>query len=333
MSRSRPVVLVAGIALALTAAACAGTGPATSSGSSAADPTTDPTSEAVAEAAEIEVTHAQGTTTVPVNPETIVTFDIATLDTLNALGISVAGAPVDYIPERLAEAGEGVANVGDLFEPDFEAVNELAPDLIIVAGRSAAQLEPLSEIAPTIDLSSDWTDFRGSIEANATTLGEIFGQQDEVAALLADLDTRFTEVGAQAANAGNALIVLTSAGEVTAYGPGSRFGWLHDDLGLTPAVPDVEEATHGEAISFEFIAETNPDWLFVIDRDAATGESTGAAQQVLDTPLVQGTTAWQEGQVVYVDPVNWYIVNGGIPALAAMVDEVGAAFDGAGVTE
>src|SRR5690606_41003609 len=76
--------------------------------------------------------------------------------------------------------------------------------------------------------------------------------------------------------------VQTCALPISAYGPGSRFGILHDTLGVAPAVEDVEAATHGEAISFEFILETNPDWLFVVDRDAATGEGGEAAAQVLE---------------------------------------------------
>ena len=114
--------------------------------------------------------------------------------------------------------------------------------------------------------------------------------------------------------------MLTSGNKVTAYGPGSRFGMIHDVLGVTPAIPNVEEATHGEAISFELIAETDPDRLFVVDRDAATGD--GAARGVLENPLLQGTTAWSTGKVTYLDPTRWYIANGGLSTVPAMVDEV-----------
>jgi iron complex transport system substrate-binding protein len=119
-------------------------------------------------------------------------------------------------------------------------------------------------------------------------------------------------------------VVLTNAGEVTAYGAGSRFGWIHDSLGVQPAVADLEAATHGDAVSFEFILEANPDWLFVIDRDAATGQP-GAAEQVLDNELVAQTSAWQQDQVVYIDPIRFYVINGGLPAFTALVEQVGTA--------
>jgi iron complex transport system substrate-binding protein len=278
----------------------------------------------LATAQEITVTHAQGEAKLPGVPTNVATFDFATIDTLDALGVQIKGVPASNLPEYLAKYGaDSYAKIGTIFEPDYEAVNALAPDLVIVAGRSSAALPELAKIAPTIDLSNDWASFEASIKDNSRKLGEIFGKQAEVEALISTLDEKIAAVKADAADAGTGLIVLTSGAEVTAYGAGSRFGWIHDSLGVTPAIADVEAATHGDAISFEFILETNPDWLFVIDRDAATGE--GAAAAILDNELVQQTNAWKSGNVVYIDPVRSYIVNGGLPAFTALVDQVGAA--------
>ncbi|GJM75014.1 hypothetical protein HMSSN036_72300 [Paenibacillus macerans] len=59
---------------------------------------------------------------------------------------------------------------------------------------------------------------------------------------------------------------------MSAYGPGSRFGLIHDVFGV-PAVDDtIEASTHGQSISFEYVAEKNPDYLFVVDRDAVVTE-------------------------------------------------------------
>jgi iron complex transport system substrate-binding protein len=46
---------------------------------------------------------------------------------------------------------------------------------------------------------------------------------------------------------------------------------------------------------------------------------------VLDNELVAQTTAWRNGQVVYLDPVNWYLVGGGLTALQASVDQIAKA--------
>ncbi len=97
----------------------------------------------------------------------------------------------------------------------------------------------------------------------------------------------------KAANKGTGLLILTSGGKISAYGPGSRFGVLHDSFGVKPAAPDLSIGNHGQPVSSEFILETNPDWLFVIDRDAAIGREGNSAKQVLDNELVRQTNAWK----------------------------------------
>lgn len=272
-------------------------------------------------AQEFTVTHAQGETTLPGVPQKVVSFDFAAIETLEAIGVNIAGLPGSNLPAHLEKyASDDYAKVGSLFEPDYEALAALEPDLIIVAGRSSTAYPELANLAPTVDLSNEWTNFYGSIKANAEIIGEIFDKEAEVAALIAETEAKVEASRAAAADAGKGLVVLTSGAEVTAYGPGSRFGFIHETLGVTPVIEDVEAATHGDSISFEFILETNPDLLFVIDRDAATGQ--GAAAAILDNELVGETTAWQNGDVVYIDPVRAYIVNGGLISFGIMADQV-----------
>ncbi|WP_206513245.1 siderophore ABC transporter substrate-binding protein [Pelagibacterium montanilacus] len=275
-------------------------------------------------AQDITVEHAQGETTLTGTPAKVFTYDMATLDTLDALGIEVQGIPDANLPNHLQDYADTL-KIGSLFEPDYELVAAEQPDVVFVAGRSSSVYPNLSEIAPTVDLSVDWTDFPGTIKERSRTVGEIFGEQEAVDQLIAELDGDIATVQEHAPTVGNALIVITAGGRVTAFGPGSRFGWLHDDLNIVPAIEDVEAATHGEAVSFEFLLETDPDWLLVIDRDTSVGEASQSAQQILDNELVHEMSAWQNDQVVYLDPVNFYIVNGGLNTLHTMVREVGTA--------
>jgi iron complex transport system substrate-binding protein len=275
-------------------------------------------------AQEFTVTHAQGETTLPGVPQKVVSFDFAAIETLEAIGVNIAGLPGSNLPAHLEKyASDDYAKVGSLFEPDYEALAALEPDLIIVAGRSSGAYKELAKIAPTVDLSNDWADFYGSIQANADIVGQLFDKEAEIDALQAETDAKVEAAKAAAADAGKGLIVLTSGAEVSAYGPGSRFGFIHDTLGVAPVIEDVEAATHGDAISFEFILEANPDMLFVIDRDAATG--SGAAAAILDNELVAETSAWKNGDVVYIDPVRAYIVNGGLISFGIMADQVAEA--------
>ncbi|SEN70429.1 iron complex transport system substrate-binding protein [Loktanella fryxellensis] len=274
---------------------------------------------ALPEAAQITITHVQGDTVLPAAPETVLVYDMATLDTLDALGVPVAGAPAGALPEALQGYG---ADIGTLFEPDLEAVNAAGPDLVIVGGRSAPKLADLSQIAPTIDMSLDRTDYLASAQARVTQLGEIFDKQDAAAAALADLDAQVADLQVAAADAGRVLVILTTGGRISAHGPGSRFGVVHDDFGFAPAATGMDTGTHGQSISFEFIRETNPDWLFVVDRDAAIGREGTAAAQLLDNDLVRTTTAWQQDQVVYLDAADWYLAGGGLSALQDSVTQL-----------
>lgn len=289
----------------------------------------DATEADAAATSEVVIEHYQGETTVPVKPETVVVFDLGVLDTLTELGIDVAGVPaleLTDLPERFERYnGDAYAKVGSLFEPDYEAVNALEPDLIIVGGRSSEVYPDLSELAPTIDLTV-WGE--GHVDQAKTmirTLGPIFDVEDEIEARLAALDAAIERTTARAADAGTGLAVMTSAGEVSAYGPGSRFGLVHDEFGLPPVAEDLEAATHGDAISFEFILEADPAHLFVLDRDSAVGEDGAAAAQVLDNELVRQTTAWQNDDVHYLDAVAWYLAPNGLGSLETMVAEVEAA--------
>nr|WP_230533391.1 siderophore ABC transporter substrate-binding protein [Microvirga roseola] len=277
-----------------------------------------------ASAQTIEARHAQGTTQVKLNPGKVLTFDLAALDILDALGAPVSGVPKTILPAHLAKYGQH-EKIGTLFEPNYEAVNAAAPDLIIVGDRSRVKYAELSKIAPTIDLSIDQKDYLGSAIRNIRLLGRIFGKEAEAEARIAKLEQSIADVRQAGQRAGMGLIVLTTGGKMSAYGPGSRFGLIHDAFGVAPAAEDLAVSTHGQPISAEFILKTNPDWLFVLDRDAAVGQAGGSAKQVLDNDLVAQTTAWKKGQVVYLDPANWYLVGGGATALQASVDQIGQA--------
>jgi iron chelate ABC superfamily ATP binding cassette transporter, binding protein len=83
---------------------------------------------------------------------------------------------------------------------------------------------------------------------------------------------------------------------------------------------------HGAPVSFEYIAQENPDWIYALDRLAAIGEDGASAKQTLDNELVHGTTAWKKGQVIYPQTKNVYIDIGGPTALRATLEELKTAF-------
>ena len=87
---------------------------------------------------------------------------------------------------------------------------------------------------------------------------------------------------------------------------------------------DIDTSTHGNEASFEFLVDKDPDYLFVLDRDAAIG-TAGAklAQEVVENELMKGTAAYRDGRIVYLaHPAVWYTAEGGITALDIMLQDL-----------
>ena len=87
---------------------------------------------------------------------------------------------------------------------------------------------------------------------------------------------------------------------------------------------DVDTSTHGNEASFELIVEKAPQYLFVMDRDAAIGtDGAKLAKEIVENELVMGTEAYKNGHIVYLShPAVWYTAEGGISALDLMLSDL-----------
>lgn len=267
----------------------------------------------------------QGPTEVPANPETIAVYDISALDTLEALGVKAEGVIQNVFVSYLRDAQEGTAQIGNIFDPDYEAVAALAPDLIIAGGRTQKVVPKLGKIAPTVDMTI-WEDTIGQGLSNLTAFGVLFDKEAEAKALHDAFTAKLAATKAMLADKGKALVIMTNGPKVSAYGASGRFAWLYKGLGLAEVVENVEKTTHGEAISFEFIREADPDILIVVDRLSAIGQDGARAMATLDNALVHETKAWKNGKVIFLDSGPFYIASGGIQSLNITLDQINAAF-------
>ena len=268
-------------------------------------------------AGSVKVQTAHGEAVVPQNPERVAVYDLGAVDTLSKLGVKI-GASVDsqnlaYLDAPLKDA----VKAGTLFEPNYEALNAYNPQLIVIGSRMAKDKvsSELAKLAPTIDMTAQTDNMKESAKARIDAYVKIFGKQAEGDALKAEIDKTFADAKAAAQGKGKGLVILVNAGKLSAFGPDSRLGgWIHRDIGV-PAVDEaIKEGSHGQPVSFEYIKEKNPDWLFVLDRSAAIGEEGQAAREVLNNPLVAQSTAWKKGQVVYLPPET-YLAAGGAQEL------------------
>lgn len=278
----------------------------------------------------VTVVHTLGETEVPKNPKNVVVMDFGILDSMDALGIEVAGLPLSgTVPEYLSayQNEEVYTNVGSLKEIDLEKIFEIEPELIIIGARQASYYEELSKIAPTVQLSVDASDYMNSFTTSMNYLGEIFGKEEEVAAKLEAVQASMKEIAEKAASKDvNGLVVLSNGDAFSVYGKGSRFGIIHNEFGIKPVDETIEVSTHGQNASFEYIVEQNPDYLFIVDRTAVTG-GEGSATALFDNELIQSTDAYKNGHVIYLDPVVWYSAGGGFTSTEIMLEEISNALD------
>lgn len=280
-------------------------------------------------AAEVRIDTAQGAVSLPEAPAKVAVLDLGAADTMMALGLTPRAVPDKLYIDHLQPLAHGAQPVGTLQEPNLEKLAEVGPDLIVVANRSAVKRDAVAQVAPAIDMTVDGARLIDDAKARLTAFATLFGKQAEGEALLATLDGKLAAVRAAGKDKGRALVVLTNGPKMSAYGEGSRFGWLYDVTGLPQVGVALDaSANHGDAISHEFIAQANPDWLFVLDRGAAIGADEPSAQATLDNELVRRTNAWKNGNVVYLPADNVYLAPGGYTALSETLDALTAALAG-----
>lgn len=266
----------------------------------------------------VEITDAHGTVTVPVNPEGVVALDSRTFETLDDWGIELAAAPRAIMPDGLSYTDdESVEDIGNHREPNLELIAAADPDLVIVGQRFGGFYEDIKALVPdavVIDLNfdvSEETDTPGEnlvsgLKDYTIVLGQIFDKNEEAEQLTADFDQAIEDARSAYNGTDTILSVLVSGGNINFSAPGSGRVWgpMYDIFGWEAAleIDDAPSDNHGDDISVEAIAQSNPDWIFVLDRDAGVSSTEDAvpAQDVIDnSPALQNTTAISEGQLFY----------------------------------
>lgn len=269
----------------------------------------------------ITIEHPKGTIIVSSDVQKAAIFDFGILDTMVSLGIeSELAIPMDSLPAYL-DQGQTFVNAGGIKEPDMEALYTFAPDVIIISGRQADYYDELSKIAPTIYVEFLATTYFEDVEKNALMVAKVFNQEDKAQLMIDALNKKATEAKNLASQSDlKALILLTNDGSISAYGSGSRFGMIHDELAVKPIDSNIEVSTHGQQVNYEYISQMNPDIIYVVDRTQVVGgEIAGSA--VLDNELVNETSAAKSDKIIYLSADYWYLASGGLNAVSQMIDE------------
>ncbi|MEY9977732.1 siderophore ABC transporter substrate-binding protein [Lysinibacillus sp. RC79] len=281
-------------------------------------------SKEVAKPATVEITDAHGTVTVPVNPKNVVALDNRTFETLADWKIDLVAVPKDVMPaDSPYVKDDSVKNVGNHREPNLEIIAAANPELVIIGQRFAGYYEDIKKLVPNavvIDLNVDVSEETATpgenlvngLKNSTIALGKIFDKNEEAKQVVADFDKVIENAKSAYNGTDKVMSVIVGGGDIGFSAPHSGRVWgpMYEIFGWAPAleVADSTSDHKGDEVSVEAIAQSNPDWLFVLDRDAAiSGEedSVPAQDVIAKSPALQKTTAVSKKHIVYA-PADTY---------------------------
>lgn len=335
MSRKLPALLALSATVSLALAGCSG-----STDSASTSAASDTASASVSQASSVTIEDNHGSVEVSLPVQRAASTDNRTFEVLADWGVPLVAAPKQLVPSSIAAYdGDDVADIGNHREPDLEALAAAEPDLVIVGQRFSDQYDSIAELTPDaalLDLEPrDGESFDAELERQVTALGQVFGKEAEADQLIADFEEALERAKNAYDGSSTVMAVIVSGGEIGYSGPttGRTWGPLFDLLGLEPAL-EVEGSTddhQGDDVSVEQIAESNPDWIFVMDRDAAITadepDYTPAADVIAGNAALQNVTAVTSEQIVYA-PDDTY-TNESIITYTEILNSIADAFEGA----
>ncbi|MDC9588539.1 siderophore ABC transporter substrate-binding protein [Xenorhabdus sp. XENO-10] len=270
----------------------------------------------------VTVKHLSGETQVKKNPKRVVLFDFGTYDSMTKLGLSdrVIALPIENLPEYVrSDMPASMHNAGGMKEPNLEKLAEIKPDLIVITGRQGSSYDRLSQIAPTVNLSTDNKNYLSSVDSNLKLLGELFNKQDIVKTQSAELEKTIASAQekVKAANS-NVLVLLHNAGELYPNNQAIVYNVIKAPRAVLPAKSDTDKS---RSVTADMIAQANPDVIFIIDRSEAIGAGK-LEKDRFENDQVKSTNAYKNGKIVYLQSDLWYLSGGGLDSMTRQVNAI-----------
>ncbi len=264
---------------------------------------------------------------VPKNPQRIVVLSPTALDILDKLGLGnrvVGLTRSSNYPEHLMEYINDslIENVGTMKELDMEAIMSLEPDLIFSSDRTVARYKELSMIAPTVASYIEYNKgFYQGFKENAIVHAQIFGKEAELNGIFTGFEKRIAALKAKYEGK-TAMLGIFTGGAFHTLGNVGRISIISNDLGFNNITAD-KNVNHGNISSYELILAKNPEYVFILDKDAAVGREATLAQQLMDNEIIHQTNAYKNNKIIYIAPSNvWYVADGGLTAMDIMLKNI-----------
>ncbi|MGE8541593.1 MAG: ABC transporter substrate-binding protein [Acinetobacter sp.] len=273
-------------------------------------------------------------------PEKIAVYDLAILDTLNALNIDAAIVPETTFQGSLSKYQQAqYLKAGTLFEPDLKLLKQAQPELIFVGGRSAKTAEQLQNIAPTLHLSANTDHYMSDLTARTQVLAAAFNKEKIAQQKLYEIAQ--LQQALKAKTKGKTALMLFVAGDNwMPHAANDRFGFAYELSGLKSVLPlsektDAPRPATGspEALA---LAQKNakilknavkqaPDYLIVLDRGAVNTQQYAAKEKILSHSVLGQSQAVKNGKVIFVNADAWYLTGAGLDNTQFMLKELAQA--------
>ncbi|WP_030569338.1 ABC transporter substrate-binding protein [Streptomyces aureocirculatus] len=272
---------------------------------------------------------AMGDVEVKEKPERVVVLDTAELDSAITLGVKPVGAThieasdgfLSYLPK---DAVAGVKDVGEMTNPNMEAIAALNPDLILTSKiRHAAKYDQLKKIAPTVMTETTGYPWKDNFRTHADALGRKAEAKKAVADYTAHAKKVTAALGGPAEAGETEVNVLRfiEGADIRIYGERTYIATILKDVGLGRA-PISAKAKDG------FSYDVSPEKIDLADADVIFRSTYGDPKKAKQTQTV-GSGLWKNmravksGNVHVVDDELW-IQGTGYTAAAKILDELRA---------
>ncbi|WP_116046044.1 iron-siderophore ABC transporter substrate-binding protein [Amycolatopsis palatopharyngis] len=282
------------------------------SGCGAASTTETASGSRVGDAFPVTIDSALGTAEIPQRPERIVTLGQGSAETAIALGQTPVGIEsyewgsdeTGYLPwiheAVTAEGGQLPTQFTGGEDIDFEAVVELAPDVILApwSGITQEQFDILNDIAPTVAYpgeawSTDW-------DEQISIIGKALGRTADAGELIAGIEQRFTETAATRPAYGDvtfSYIYTNGPGTLGVFLPDEQRVAMVSKLGLA-VDPVVESLPETEGTDSALIGLEQADRLRDSDLVFTFYANPETKQEIEAQPLYRSIPAVERGSVV-----------------------------------
>ncbi|MEU6997438.1 ABC transporter substrate-binding protein [Nonomuraea sp. NPDC046570] len=274
--------------------ALTGCGQSSGTGTASVAPAPVPSSAPAAAGFPVTVEAGNGPVTIAKKPERIVSLSPTATETLFAIG---AGPQVVAVDDQSNHPAEAPKTDLSGFKPNVEAIVAQKPDLVVVANDADKIVTELGKLNVPVLLEPAATKLEEAYDEIAD-LGAATGNKPKADEIAAGVKASLEKLAAEAPK--DKKLTYYHELDVTPYAATSStfIGQIYGLFGLVNIADKAPDAAGGyPKLSAEFVAQADPDLIFLADVKCCAQNSAALAKR----PGWKDLSAIKNGQVVELD--------------------------------